>query len=384
MAPRIASPRTIQTRSKPHAKVLSPKKTPKIPVQKRRSTSKRLKSRDAPEEPPFPFERLPMELQANVLRFAMPRRLLLTQTPYPYEMSTMHKSTAISLLRVSKAVSAIAEYILKNETYLVIDFDFSGWHVGFWEGKDSCGLRLLDHQSMFDSDGFPCPPVLADIHQLRGMRRFEVNFMTSPISIIDAFFYLPEYLTPESECREKLRLICDTLAAFNDNLQHLIVRVPCTCHLENPEIARFAISWVVELLSPLRRLRVAKAVTFHIEHSHLQLFGKTATQNDAQTEQQLQILQTSLGRLTGEKLTEQEELWKSLKAMDWPASPGAMLHLQVEFRMILAALNRGGDDFESKAKQAKVYICRHLRQEKSQEWAAQWQHDHNVQDTIQP
>ncbi|KAL8716221.1 MAG: hypothetical protein Q9220_000126 [cf. Caloplaca sp. 1 TL-2023] len=339
------------------------------PRNKRKSTAKSQRFRKRPLKlRSFPFERLPVELQANVLRLALPHRLAPSLVQRAHNIIKKRRSWSTNLLRVNKAVSNLTRSILTNEIPLV-------FKVAVASLEEPLGLTVLDRDITY-SDQAARPQMLADMHQIHSMRRFELDLMSAddcswwsaykdqPIAGIHAPF---DCAQRESEYKEKLRFICDTLVAFSDNIQHLSVRVPCTCQLKNDEeLALTVVTRMVDYLAPLRRLHVAKSVTFHVVHNdHDQPYLSGVPLNVPRAEQQCQILQASLGRLRGEKLSEHEEMWKNLKSMDWPTCSFVQDHFQSEFRSIREALDGIGNDFEKRAEQARVYISNKLRQEKS-------------------
>ena len=119
------------------------------------------------------------------------------------------------------------------------------------------------------------------------------------------------------EYKEKLRFLCDTFTAYNTNIQHLTIRIPCLCSLL-PSKAALAKSHVVELLSPIRRLRVSHPTCFKITHDdryHDQQARKI-THNSAAAESLIKALEARYGQLEAEELSTKERLWKDIKADD--------------------------------------------------------------------
>lgn len=124
--------------------------------------------------------------------------------------------------------------------------------------------------------------------------------------------------------KEFLRTICDLLAT-NDNIQRLTVRLPYFCSLRHASDVPKAEAILLDLLAPLRRLRVAHNVRFRCcptNNSRTTDKRKTSRQarrthscKKSRKEGLIKTLQAKLGQLDGEKLTYREETWKSIKAM---------------------------------------------------------------------
>ncbi|CAO1601115.1 hypothetical protein XANCAGTX0491_004779 [Xanthoria calcicola] len=121
------------------------------------------------------------------------------------------------------------------------------------------------------------------------------------------------------EYTEKVRLICDALAAYNDNIQQLAIRLPCLCNLLPPEIP-LAISYIVDILSPIRRLRTSQPTTFKITHEdqvHIDGRLRPTKHNKATTAPFLEALEANFGgKLIGEELSPKEKVWRDIKTME--------------------------------------------------------------------
>lgn len=120
------------------------------------------------------------------------------------------------------------------------------------------------------------------------------------------------------EIKEQLRLVCDTLAS-NDNVQSLSVIVPCCCCIGGSHGAAL---WTLSLLKPLKRLRVAKPVILEAVYDD-RFDGLEGDRGlglcpRPECRQLAGDVQAALGRLEGEPLSHEEELWR----YQYPRSKG--------------------------------------------------------------
>lgn len=267
---------------------------------------------DKNEKPFFPLMRLPQEIQTMILHTAIPQHPILPQEPKrhgnPYTLWHPHlvcpryarcpdarcpsdvlsepKSTSTSLLLVNKAMSAEVQRIIQQNVVLVIE-------VGAPDSS-TCKTTSVYYLSttiyLGYCTGFRYSLTQSDIRPLQTMRNFEI----APTIGRDDYWWFAEtdsnrwgkasHLIAEQrdEYTEKVRLICDALAAYNDNIQQLAIRLPCLCNLLPPEIP-LAISYMFHILSPIRRLRTSQPTTSKITHEdQVHLDGRLHTRKPPQ------------------------------------------------------------------------------------------------------
>ncbi|KAL9029929.1 MAG: hypothetical protein Q9180_006967 [Flavoplaca navasiana] len=127
----------------------------------------------------------------------------------------------------------------------------------------------------------------------------------------------PRLVEDCAEYKEQVRFICDTLLACDVNIQHLSIRLPCLCDLESAEIA-LARPYLMELLSPIRRLRAHYPTTFKVIHGNYRPHGRAwgIAHDDVKAGSLLSCLEASFGDLIGEELSTEENMWKEIKAIE--------------------------------------------------------------------
>lgn len=315
-----------------------------------------------------------------VLRSTMPKRLLpvepwhCTKDPWKYP-----RPIPSNLLRVNKSISALARSIVRNEVYLVI-------YVGADDGLESSVIRFLNQRVRA---GFRSPQTLAHVQHFKQMRNFELDLepdLTHPWSFMQNMHEEDLGIPWDYQCdihKEQIRLICDTLETFKDDIQHLIIRIPCLCSLDSiptTEVAHLAETMLLDIFAPLRRLRVAKPITFRIKHgeSECDLYDieqrswlprRVSPYNKARTAHLKQILESNLGRLVGENLSNQEQTWKAIKAMDYLRLFPPRGKALVDLYFLWKRLNRCPDEFEADAERVRDFLCTQLPRE---EFQKQW------------
>ncbi|KAL8646171.1 MAG: hypothetical protein Q9226_006981 [Calogaya cf. arnoldii] len=112
--------------------------------------------------------------------------------------------------------------------------------------------------------------------------------------------------------KERLRTICDLLTS-NTNIQRLSIKLPCLCNCERVVSVECGKAQMLEVLAPLKRLRVAESVAFEINHD-VELCANVKC-DQVQCDDLVGTLVADVGKLTGEKLSEQEKIWKDIKMM---------------------------------------------------------------------
>ncbi|KAL8733484.1 MAG: hypothetical protein Q9166_002111 [cf. Caloplaca sp. 2 TL-2023] len=228
----------------------------------------------------FPFQRLPVELQLMILRYAMPQHGLLPQPlsdltkhvdwgngrysdlliEYNEYLQTKDWSDAIipfSLFQVNKFIATEARAIFFNEVYLVINIQGHRMHF----------LTTIVHGMKFESH-----LRYSDNEHFQRMQNFQLNIAENP------WLYCVKYGPPhdfnygldlvESANRvlkERIRTVCDILAT-NANIQKNSVRLYCLCNCLKVDTSLSGESALLDLLAPLKRIHVVDAVMFEIRH----------------------------------------------------------------------------------------------------------------------
>lgn len=293
-----------------------------------------------------------------VLSFTMPQHgLLPTESSRFWDLDPDYQNAIpSSLFLVNKAMSANARDILKKEVYLVIELSP--------EMSMSFGRITFLNTYLRDRGKFLSHRTLAHVGHFKHMSNFELDLMTDRF---DPWWFMEEGVAaPIVECeryKESLRLICDTLATYNDQIQHLVIQVPCLCRLKNTAMAHLAESMLLDFLGPLRRLRVAKPISFRITHKDDDDAWDPVTRDPLRTEGLVQTFEANFGRLLGEELSKEEETWKEIKAMDRAQLKTAGINMKDVLGALWSVLIRNLGHFDACAEQAKSYVYRKLRKQ---------------------
>ena len=243
----------------------------------------------------FPFERLPLELQRVVICEALPNHLLRPRRP-PKGVHTgrsnywdlkindhwgeekessfavyldslkdateeiRHSKASLNLLLVNKKVATMTRSIYDNEIPLVINIHPMCFH--FLE-------RIVN-------ENFYYPTYVADLPRyphFRQLHNFELNFNHDPTWWRSC---LGERHGPPGDhvwlkkgdpghwwkqMKGWVQIICDTLSKYAI-IDRLTIYLPCLCRLKTVELVAEAETAMIDLLSPLRQLTVARDVKF--------------------------------------------------------------------------------------------------------------------------
>ncbi|KAL8733029.1 MAG: hypothetical protein Q9166_002427 [cf. Caloplaca sp. 2 TL-2023] len=254
----------------------------------------------------FPFMKLPRELQLMVIRFAMPSNGM-----HPLNRKLSNKNEApVSLFRTSKSLSAMALPIFYNEVPLYIDISphvisYSPESLRRWVGTRN--YLFQSHLS------------IRKLQQFRVLRKYRFNLVFEPCW----FDAKPEDRADDysAYCRlfkEQLRVVCDTLTG-NEAIQELVVTIPCLCLLDDGLVAQ-AYPEIIDFLSPLHRIKVAKPVVFETTYqdrnSNRQETIWPISCRRTECNNLAQSIQASMGHLNGKELTSEEQTWKRIKELD--------------------------------------------------------------------
>ncbi|KAL8669633.1 MAG: hypothetical protein Q9168_005788 [Polycauliona sp. 1 TL-2023] len=312
----------------------------------------------------FPFEKLPVELQLQVIRSAMPPNGLL---PRPVPNPTDHEDKAFfvdyeeglktedlsgalvpsNLFQVNKFFNAEAYRVFLKHVYLVIRIDRQRIHflttIYYW------------------LTGFRSYLQYTHIQHFTRMQHFRLNFEYDPWRA--AVAYLPGN-SPDSRfaLKEKFRTICDLLAT-NQNIQRLTVKVSCLCNCVKVESIEHGKSVILEILAPLKRLRVAKAVVFETRHD-TELGDLDC--NQELCDKLIDALDADMGRLTGEELSEPEKIWREIKALPRVRSHRTSIKVEEKMELFWDALNTSPDYLDlirSLGRRTERYMLRQYQKE---------------------
>ena len=348
---------------------------------------------DKNEKQFFPLMRLPQEIQTMILQAAIPQHPIPPQEPKrhqnPYTLwhpnlfrpqpalrrpnvLSEPKSASTSLLLVNKAISAEVQRIIQQNVFLVIE-------VGAPDSS-TCKTTSVYYLSTtiwlgYITD-FRCTLTPSDIRPLQTMRNFEI----APIIGNPDYWWFAEtdssyrwgkadHLIAEQrdEYTEKVRLICDALAAHNNNIQQLAIRLPCLCNLLPPEFP-LAISYMFHILAPIRRLRTSQPTTFKITHEdqiHIDGRLRPKKHNQATTAPFLQALEANFGgKLIGEELSPKEKIWREIKTMERGECAIANNTIDSQIYHLWEHQSKPGFDFEAQAMKIKETMLRLLEEEK--------------------
>ncbi|KAL8863325.1 MAG: hypothetical protein Q9178_000005 [Gyalolechia marmorata] len=223
----------------------------------------------------FPFEKLPVELQLMVIRFAMPPNGLCLR-PGITGSTRKGEQVPVSLFRTSKSMSAMALPIFYNEVHLHIGlFPWAIWYM----------IGMPDIRNLGPRDSWstiyqlPSQLQIQESHQYRRIRYYHINFTLEDIWFTKDIL-MEDYHTIFMFLKALLRLICDALA-HNHSIQRLTVTIPCLCcQRENYDRSAFAPAvplvmgldpqsslsqqypWFLDLLPLLTRIKAAEPVSF--------------------------------------------------------------------------------------------------------------------------
>ena len=325
--------------------------------------------RQVPSSGSFPFDKFPIELQRNVLRYALPDYLFWQMDMGPHFDEVYNGSTRLptSLLYVSRLVSSIARSIVTHEIPLliapspnIIEIPGTKMTIDMCSPGRYLPYTSLDHAKL-----------------LKQLRNFELKMVTE--GSWDFLFRKsrPHDLTsptPDHQrVKEKIRLVCDALANFNQDIKSLTVTFPCCCDLDEKK-SRVAESALVEIFAPLHRLSVARNVTFCCKHTRAcdhgpGFFSQSRPKDLVKVKRIESRLEAVYGRLVGEDLDLREQLWKEVKAMERPSCNSygpeqTMVSNRVE--KLFRTLNNHPEKFQRQAQYVKRFIDRHTPQSKEE------------------
>lgn len=143
--------------------------------------------------------------------------------------------------------------------------------------------------------------------------------------------------------KERLRIICDLLAT-NTAIQRLTVRVPCLCNCVKVDSVANGTSVILDILAPLKRLRVANTTVFEIRHATEHCEGQDCDQNLCNDLIAACVADVGHLNVNGERLSQEEETWKNIKALPRATSEAAIGKVEARMEELWKALNLSSDD----------------------------------------
>ncbi|KAL8933067.1 MAG: hypothetical protein Q9216_006536 [Gyalolechia sp. 2 TL-2023] len=279
----------------------------------------------------FAFEKLPQELQLNILHFAMPRHGF-RPLPLPSDFNKIdpscieyiealrrEQSTVRNLFRVNQWVMSESKKIFQAKTALHIDVEPSGFRYG------SCQISK--------SDKFRCHSFLQHQEAFTSMRNYELQIHLIEPQHSREMGNLRLFSDLCYAVKEWLRMICDALSK-NECINHMTVKMLGLCALQDldPRIPFDPTPKIVDSCTPLTRLRVNKATIFSAHHHsrYRILYEPCFHPAGPSCQDWIQGIQNMVGPLEGAPLSPDEETWKQLKCENRvQPSNGSGKHLSV-------------------------------------------------------
>ncbi|KAL8765171.1 MAG: hypothetical protein Q9209_007670 [Squamulea sp. 1 TL-2023] len=264
----------------------------------------------------FPLEKLPPELQLEIIAYAMPQNgLRLNRLVRTYDESTPgtcksycklcpEDSVPTGLFRANKYISAMALNIFHNTVCM---------HISVSPENISVFDRWVPALSL------PSRAPANKMQYFTSMRGHRLNLRLEdsrfPRPSRNAVSGKPFYRTI-SEVKEQVRFVSDLLSE-NPDVQQLTVTFPCICAIPIMPDAP-PVQWITNYyLAPLKRLRVAQPVLFIPAHGP-SVQAEEDICDKPECLQLAQQMQSSMGHLKGEDLSYREKTWKDIKAMKRP------------------------------------------------------------------
>ncbi|KAL8680280.1 MAG: hypothetical protein Q9186_003518 [Xanthomendoza sp. 1 TL-2023] len=286
----------------------------------------------------FPFDRLPQELKLMIVRFAMPQHGLRPMSKHSSsESGRFHDRDIIGYAWYKKhqREHSPAPLFCTSKWFSSTALPLFHQEVPYYINIYPWGIRHHNESLLFARPERCCPEGHRSYHfrshrkfqqlpSFKSMQNYRLNAILGKNWYDDYWIANEEkreryYSRSCSSIKEQLRLVCDSLAS-NDQIQSLSVTVPCYCCLKGGHRAEEALSWTLDFLAPLKRLRVAKAVVVRAVYDD----GFDGSRGDVwlnhcerpECKQLGKDVQVALGHLAGEPLRDEEIMWRELKATD--------------------------------------------------------------------
>ncbi|KAL8868834.1 MAG: hypothetical protein Q9174_004725 [Haloplaca sp. 1 TL-2023] len=256
---------------------------------------------DLPKEitpAPFPFEKLPLELQTMIVGHALHKYveplnkyIIEDQTNLPFRR----------LMLVSKSMATIVRYVMTTQIPLVIKF---GWGRHKFNPSE---VKLLNREIIIDERNMPSHLLSEDTPLLHRAHNIEID-LTEAGRDLRTWNFWPQRGT-RCDQAEQMRLVCDALVSCTGPTDFYC---PGCDGVHPPrDVAAIAKSHLPIILNPLRRLRVASTVTFLVKHG----FYDFRCEHKSPTARRLRYLDDNSSQLMGEELTRREKIWTELKEL---------------------------------------------------------------------
>ena len=211
-----------------------------------------------------------------------------------------------NLFLVNRTLSAEALYLFHNHTYFRIDITPFGIHTR--EG-------LTGPLDNFDND-----QVLAKWKSLKCMRLYHLNVKSSSVRWTSGSHYYDIVRDPHTfedgaeRIKEWLRLVCDALVA-SGKIRNLTITAPCKCAQAKAGLIPKYERTILDLLAPLKRMRVPNSVHISLHDDEKKGEGIRAPCRKSACVSLAKRLRASLSKLVGEALSDREALWKDVKML---------------------------------------------------------------------
>ncbi|KAI4187229.1 MAG: hypothetical protein L6R41_002947 [Letrouitia leprolyta] len=294
----------------------------------------------------FPFDKLPPELQLNVLRFTMPQHGF-RPLPLPSDFNRIdppcsryvealrrERTTVFHLFQVNRWISAESMKIFYAET--VLHIDVAPTRIRF-------GGTVIREPYMFQTYTF-----LQSFQAFTRFRNYELHIHLRELTRLKALNNPWVFSKVCHSITEWLRMISDALST-NDHVDHLTVKLLGLCALGelDPPMTFDPTPKIVESLAPLTRVLVNKTTVFSA-HYHAQYRILYEPCSDPSCQDWIRGIQEAVGPMEGAQLDKQEELWKQLKCENRippprPSERCFSLAASRWFRRAWRRLNTGSD-----------------------------------------
>ena len=278
-----------------------------------------------PAKGPFPIEKLPREIRLKIFRFAMPddRMKPLHEKahdwnnrydsvygkhacPDPEDFPTQGQRIPTSLFLVSKMISLEALTVFNNDVYFRMDISSFGIQA---RGYQTSHLECFDnHEKLATWRPFKC---MRNYHLNIKSNRFCVGFNAK-----SGTEYIESYDEAAGKIKEWLRIVADELSE-RSIIRKLTVTAPCRCALNKGRFykGRFGPkddAAILDIFKPLKRIHMPNEVRISLQYDRCKRGMQESCAEPACVDL-LDTIQTSIGRLEGEPLSEQEATWKAVK-----------------------------------------------------------------------
>ncbi len=285
----------------------------------------------APDAPSFPFEKLPTELKLMIVEYAMPSNGLRPQPtlcplrslwilPDKLRRRTdkelwynQHERRRLptALFYTNKWLSSVALAITYH--HLPFYINIYPWGIMYHPRTLLFGHHFRSHLSF------------QQLPQFKSLRHYRLNIMHDGNWYDDNSdkHHENRYWRFREICevfKEQLRFVSDSLSA-NDDIQSLSISIPCLCCLANSGTGVMqACAKTLDFLRPLQRLWVTKPVVLEAVHDNgfdgLEGDVWLNTCSEPECQHLAEMARKSLHHLDGRLISQEEETWKELKAMD--------------------------------------------------------------------